>query len=89
MGARIIYTGTSELRTPEVVRHKLQKMGANFEEHFDLTMKQNEELYAEKGVDLIYLPGCSVKKDDPNRADFEKKMANYYVSLEMLRNIRE
>ena len=38
----------------------------------------------DKGVDLIYLPGCSVKKDDPNRADFEKKMANYYVSLEML-----
>lgn len=41
-----------------------------------------------KNVDLIYLPGCSVKKDDPNRADFEKKMANYYVSLEMLRNIK-
>lgn len=88
MGAKIIYTGTSELRTPEVVRQKLIKMNANFEEHFDLTMKQNEELYAEKNVDLIYLPGCSVKKDDPNRADFEKKMANYYVSLEMLRNIK-
>ena len=88
MGAKIIYTGTSELRTPEVVRQKLIKMNANFEEHFDLTMKQNEELYADKNVDLIYLPGCSVKKDDPNRADFEKKMANYYVSLEMLRNIK-
>ena len=88
MGAKIIYTGTSELRTPDVVRQKLIKMNANFEEHFDLTMKQNEELYADKNVDLIYLPGCSVKKDDPNRADFEKKMANYYVSLEMLRNIK-
>ena len=88
MGAKIIYTGTSELRTPEIVRQKLQKMGANFEEHFDLTMKQNEELYMDKGVDLIYLPGCSVKKDDPNRADFEKKMANYYVSLDMLKNIK-
>ena len=60
MGAKIIYTGTSELRTPEVVRQKLIKMNANFEEHFDLTMKQNEELYAEKNIDLIYLPGCSV-----------------------------
>ena len=88
MGAKIIYTGTSELRTPEVVRQKLVNMRANFEEHFDLTMKQNEELYMDRGVDLIYLPGCSVKKDDPNRADFEKKMANYYVSLEMLKNIK-
>ncbi|CAK7068647.1 Aspartate carbamoyltransferase catalytic subunit [Saezia sanguinis] len=89
MGAKIIYTGTSELRTPEVVRNKLTKMGAQFEEHFDLTEKQNEELYAEKKVDLIYLPGCSVKKDDPNREDFMKKMANYYVSMDMLNNIKK
>lgn len=88
MGAKIVYTGTSELRPPEIVRQKLQAMGANFEEHFDLTMKQNEELYMDRNVDLIYLPGCSVKKDAPNRADFEKKMANYYVSLDMLRNIK-
>lgn len=70
MGAKIIYTGTSELRTPDIVREKLCKMGAQFEEHFDLTQKQHEELYMDKGVDLIYLPGCSVKKDDPNREDF-------------------
>jgi aspartate carbamoyltransferase catalytic subunit len=84
-----LLSGTSELRTPEVVRNKLTKMGAQFEEHFDLTEKQNEELYAEKKVDLIYLPGCSVKKDDPNREDFMKKMANYYVSMDMLNNIKK
>lgn len=89
MGAKIVYTGTSELRTPEVVRQKLQKMGANFEEHFDLTEKQNTELYTEKNVDLIYLPGCSVKKDDPNRDDFMKTMANYYVSLDTLKEIKK
>lgn len=89
MGAKIIYTGTSELRTPEVVRKKLQKMGANFEEHFDLTEKQNTELYMDKNVELIYLPGCSVKKDDPNRDDFMKTMANYYVSLETLKEIKK
>ena len=88
MGAKIIYTGTSELRTPDIVREKLCKMGAQFEEHFDLTQKQHEELYMDKGVDLIYLPGCSVKKDDPNREDFMKKMANYYVSMDMLNTIR-
>ncbi|MDO1509255.1 MULTISPECIES: aspartate carbamoyltransferase [unclassified Neisseria] len=89
MGAKIIYTGTSELRTPEVVRNKLTAMGARFEEHFDLTEKQNEELYAENGVDLIYLPGSSLKKDDPNREDFMKKMMNYYISLDMLKRIKE
>lgn len=89
MGAKIIYTGMSDLRTPDVVRQKLIKMGAQFEEHFDLNAKQNEELYAEKNVDLVYLPGCSVKKDDPNHAEFERRMANYYVSLDMLRRISE
>ena len=89
MGAKIVYTGTSELRTPEIVRNKLVAMGADFEEHFDLTMKQNEELYADKGVDVIYLPGSSLKKDDPNREDFMKTMAQYYVSLEMLQNIKK
>ncbi len=36
MGARVVYTGTSELRTPEVIRQKLTAMGARWEEHFDL-----------------------------------------------------
>jgi len=89
MGAKIVYSGTSELRTPQVVIDKLKAMGANYEEHFDLTEKQNTELYTEKGVDLIYLPGCSVKKDDPNREDFMKKMAQYYVSLDSLKQIKQ
>ncbi|AMO75529.1 MULTISPECIES: aspartate carbamoyltransferase [Pseudomonas] len=89
MGAKIIYTGTSELRTPAVVRDKLVRMGAQFEEHFDLSESQNKELYIERDVDLIYLPGCSVKKDDPNREDFVKTMAKYYLSMEMLQEIRQ
>ena len=89
MGAKIIYSGTSALPMPEVVRRKLTAMGAHFEEHFDLIKKENEMLYMDEKVDLIYLPGCSVKKDDPNRADFERKMANFYISLEMLKTIKE
>lgn len=37
MGAHIIYTGSSGLRTPQVLIDKLKSMGASFEEHFDLT----------------------------------------------------
>ena len=89
MGARVVYTGTSELRTPEVIRQKLTAMGARWEEHFDLNLKQHEELFADVGADVVYLPGCSVKKDDPNREDFMKKLANHYISLEMLENVKK
>ncbi|MXR36496.1 aspartate/ornithine carbamoyltransferase family protein [Craterilacuibacter sinensis] len=89
MGARIVYTGTSELRTPDIIREKLTRMGARWEEHFDLNVKQHEELFADVGTDLVYLPGCSVKKDDPNREDFMKKLSNHYISLEMLENIKK
>lgn len=88
---------TVAIATPDLSRARsghsfaltLAAMGAHFEEHFDLTKKENEMLYMDKKVDLIYLPGCSVKKDDPNRADFERKMANFYISLEMLKTIKE
>ena len=39
--------------------------------------------------DLIDLPGCSENKVVPNREDFMKKMANYYVSMDMLNNIKK
>ena len=89
MGAHIIYSGASELRTPDVVRNKLLAMGASFEEHFDLDQAGHEKLFTEQEVDLVYLPGCSVKKDDPNRADFMKKMDNHYLGLDMLTRVKE
>ena len=68
MGAHIIYTGSSGLRTPQVLIDKLKSMGASFEEHFDLTHDENVELMAR--ADLLYLPGSSLKKEAPNREDF-------------------
>lgn len=89
MGARIIYSGTTGLGTPDVIRQKLDAMKANYEEHFDLTIGQQEELIADQGVDLVYLPGCSVKKGDPGRDEFMKKMQEYYFTLNGLRKIHE
>lgn len=85
MGAHIIYTGTSELRTPEVLIKKLKDMEASFEEHFDNTKEQNLELMA--SADLLYLPGSSLKKEDPNREDFLKKVESYTFTLSDLQNI--
>lgn len=89
MGAKIIYSGTTGLGTPQVIKDKLDAMGANYEEHFDLTLGQQEELIADGGVDFVYLPGCSVKKGDPGRDDFMKKMQEYYFTLEGLQKIEK
>ncbi len=83
----IIYTGSSGLRTPQVLIDKLKSMGASFEEHFDLTHDENVELMAR--ADLLYLPGSSLKKEDPNREDFMRKVANHYLYLNDLEYIKK
>ncbi len=89
MGAKIIYTGRRQFKTPDLILEKLKALHADVEEYFDLTDQENETLYMDKGVDVIYLPGCSVTLNDPHRADFEEAMQNYYVSLDMLTRIKE
>ena len=89
MGARIVYSGTTGLRTPDVIREKLDAVNGNYEEHNDLTITQQEDLIADEGIDLLYLPGCSVKKGDPGRDDFMKKMEEYYFTVDGLSRIRE
>ena len=89
MGARIVYSGTTGLRTPDVIREKLDAVNGNYEEHNDLTITQQEDLIADEGIDLLYLPGCSVKKGDPGRDDFMKKMEEYYFTVDGLTRIRE
>ena len=89
MGARIVYSGTTGLRTPDVILEKLDAVNGNYEEHNDLTIAQQEDLIADEGIDLLYLPGCSVKKGDPGRDDFMKKMEEYYFTVDGLSRIRE
>jgi aspartate carbamoyltransferase catalytic subunit len=89
MGAKLIYAGTTGLRTPDLIRKKLDAMGANYKEVNDLPIKQHEALIADEGVDLVYLPGCSVKKGDPGRDDFMKKMQEFYFTVDGLRAIEK
>ena len=84
-----MYSGTDGLRTPDVIREKLDGMSATYVEHNDLTIRQQEDLIADEGIDLLYLPGCSVKKGDPGRDDFMKKMEEYYFTVDGLEKIRE
>ena len=89
MGAQLTYAGTTGLRTPDIIRNKLDAIGAKYKEVNDLSIKQHEELIADEGIDLVYLPGCSVKKGDPGRDDFLKKMEGYYFTVAGLRSIEK
>jgi aspartate carbamoyltransferase catalytic subunit len=89
LGAKIVYSGTTGLRTPDVILSKLEDLGANYEEHNDLTINQQEDLIADKQIDLLYLPGCSVKKGELGRDDFMKKMKEYYFTVDGLNRIRK
>ena len=89
MGAKLIYSGTRGLETPNTIRNKLKEMNADFNEFNNLTIGQHEQMIADEDVDLVYLPGCSVKKGDPGRDDFLKKMAEYYFTLEGLQEIKK
>lgn len=87
MGAQIVYSGPAELRTPEPIRQKLDAVSANYEEHFDLSQKEQAELI--QSCDLVYLPGCSVPKGQDARGTFMERAANYYIKLETLVEAKE
>ncbi len=87
MGAEIVYSGPSELRTPETILEKLRETGCKFTEHFDCSEEEQEELIMQS--DLVYLPGCSVPKGQDARDIFMKKAKNYYIKLETLEKAKE
>lgn len=87
MGAEIVYSGPAELRTPETILEKIRSTGCKFEEHFDLSEKEQDELIGT--CDLVYLPGCSVPKGQDAREIFMKKAKNYYIKLETLEDIKK
>ena len=87
MGAEIIYSGPSELRTPETILEKIRSTGCKFTEHFDCTPEEQEELIMQS--DLVYLPGCSVPKGQDAREIFMNKAKNYYITLETLEKAKQ
>jgi aspartate carbamoyltransferase catalytic subunit len=87
LGAEIIYSGPSELRTPETIRQKLDETGCKYTEYFDLSQKDQEDLIME--CSLVYLPGCSVPKGQDAREVFMKSAKNYYIELDTLIKAKE
>lgn len=89
LGARIVYHGLAEMKTPPIVKDKLDTLGANYVEYNNLSIEEYEQMLIDENVDMIYLPGSSVKDDDPLKALFMDNIDNFYVSLDMLNRVKE
>ena len=89
LGARIVYHGLSQLTTPPIVKDKLDTMGANYVEYNDLSLEEYEQMLIDENVDMIYLPGSSVKDDDPLKALFMDNIDKFYVSVDLLNRVKE
>ena len=87
MGADIVYSSPSELKTPDDIMAKVKSGSGKVEEHFDLNEKEQAELI--KTCDLVYLPGCSVPKGQDARDIFMNKAKNYYIKLETLEEAKK
>ncbi|MDR1379736.1 MAG: aspartate carbamoyltransferase [Synergistaceae bacterium] len=87
MGAELLYIGTSENSIPDTILDKLKAAGAKFTVRNDLNQAGFLDSLME--VDVCYLPGCSVPKDDPAaRAAFLDKIKPFYITLDMLQKVK-
>lgn len=81
LGADVTLASPKMNRTPEHVMEKIDTVGGNVKEEFDLDQDGFNELIAD--MDLVYLPGCSAPKGDEAEA-FKKIMDSYFVRFETL-----
>jgi aspartate carbamoyltransferase catalytic subunit len=87
MGAELLYVGTSENSIPAAILEKLKTAGAKFTVRNDLSPAEFLDSLME--VDVCYLPGCSVPKDNPAaRAAFLDKIKPFYITLDMLQKVK-
>jgi aspartate carbamoyltransferase catalytic subunit len=85
LGAKVTLASTSARRTPADVIDKIHAAGADVEESFDHTQDSFNDLI--RGMDLVYLPGCSAPKgSDAER--FKALMDQYFVRYETLEAVR-
>jgi aspartate carbamoyltransferase catalytic subunit len=81
LGANVTLACPKVNRTPEDVMSKLDQVGGNVKEVFDLSQDGFNELISE--MDLVYLPGCSAPKG-PESDAFKQLMDDYFVRFETL-----
>jgi aspartate carbamoyltransferase catalytic subunit len=84
LGAKVTLASPSAKRTPPEVLDKINQLGIQVEEAFDLNQDTFNELIM--GMDMIYLPGCSAPKG-PEAEAFKQVMDSYLVRYETLAKV--
>ncbi len=86
LGAKVTLASPQAKRTPEAVISKIQGLGKQVTEVFDLDQDSFNDLCS--GMDMIYLPGCSAPKG-PEAEAFKKVMDNYFIRYETLAKVKQ
>jgi aspartate carbamoyltransferase catalytic subunit len=86
LGAKVTLASTKMYRTPEEVIGKISKLGKKVDEQFDFTRDSFNEMI--KGMDMVYLPGCSAPKG-PEAEAFKVIMDNYFIRYETLEQVQK
>jgi aspartate carbamoyltransferase catalytic subunit len=81
LGAKVTLASTKAYRTPEEVMGRINEVGGDVEEVFDLNQDTFNELISD--MDLVYLPGCSAPKG-AEAEEFKQMMDDYFVRYETL-----
>jgi aspartate carbamoyltransferase catalytic subunit len=81
LGAKVTLASTKTYRTPEEVMGRINEVGGDVEEVFDLNQDSFNELISD--MDLVYLPGCSAPKG-AEAEEFKQMMDDYFVRFETL-----
>jgi aspartate carbamoyltransferase catalytic subunit len=86
LGANVTLATTKAYRTPENVISKISDLGKKVDEQFDFTQDSFNKMI--KGMDMVYLPGCSAPKG-PEAESFKVIMDNYFIRYETLEEVKK
>ncbi len=86
LGANVTLASTMTYRTPQAVIAKISDLGKTVNEQFDFSQDGFNEMI--KGMDMVYLPGCSAPKG-PEAEAFKVIMDNYFVRYETLDQVQK
>lgn len=86
LGAKVTLATTKDHRTPEEVINKINSLGKKVDEQFDFSQDSFNDMV--KGMDMVYLPGCSAPKG-PEAEAFKIIMDNYFIRAETLADVQK
>ena len=72
-----------------MLKIRLARGGAKKRPYYSIVIADSHSPRDGRFIEKVGAHNPLLKKDDPNREDFMKKLSNHYISLEMLENIKK